>query len=162
VVECAILGLPAGQGDPLFDGVENKLAQVLFAIPALKALEFGAGCALAKLRGSQANDSFRYREGAVVTVTNNNGGILGGITTGMPVIFRATFKPTPSIARAQESVDLVTGTSAELTITGRHDPCVVLRALPCVEAAAAVVALDLLLDTAGSAGISSGSAHKID
>lgn len=145
VVECAVLGLPAGAGDPIFDGVENSIASIVFGIPAVKGVEFGAGFAVADMRGSGCNDSmYMAPDGSVRMRTNNAGGILGGIASGMPVIFRAAFKPTPSIAREQDTVDLRAHTDAKLSITGRHDPCVVPRAAPVVEAAACVAALDIL------------------
>ena len=145
VVECAVLGLPAGLGDPMFDGMENRIASVVFGIPAVKGLEFGAGFASSKKRGSENNDAFALRDGKLVTQTNRCGGILGGITTGMPLVFRAAFKPTPSIARAQQSVDLRTMEETSLRIVGRHDPCIVPRAVPVVEAAAALAVYDALL-----------------
>jgi chorismate synthase len=145
VVECAVIGLPAGIGDPMFDGVENFFARALFGIPALKGLEFGSGFEGAAARGSQNNDAFRMVGGAVATETNNSGGILGGITTGMPVVFRAAFKPTPSISQAQHTVSLSKAENTTLEITGRHDPCVALRAVPVIEAVAALVALDMIL-----------------
>ena len=145
-VECAITGLPAGLGDPMFGGVENRIASLVFGIPAVKGVDFGAGFSVACLRGSQNNDPLYYDENGVVkTRTNNAGGILGGITTGMPVIFQAAFKPTPSIGQEQDTVDLPAGENSKLTVTGRHDPCIVPRAAPVVEAAACLVALDLLL-----------------
>ena len=146
VVECAVLGLPAGLGDPMFDGLENRIASAVFGIPAVKGLEFGAGFAAAALRGSENNDAFAVKDGAVVTETNRCGGILGGISTGMPLRFRAAFKPTPSIAKPQKSVDLRTMEEAELTVAGRHDPCIVPRAVPVVEAAAALAVYDALLE----------------
>ena len=146
-VECIIEGLPAGLGDPMFDGMENRIAAIVFGIPAVKGLEFGAGFEAARMRGSENNDPFEYDEdGRVVTRTNNAGGILGGITNGMPIVFRAAFKPTPSIAKRQKTVDLVSGENADLAITGRHDPCIVPRAVPVVEAAAAIAVYDALLD----------------
>lgn len=146
VVECAAQGFPCGLGDPIFDGVENRLAAILFGIPAVKGLEFGAGFSAARLRGSENNDAFCYdANGNVKTATNRHGGILGGITSGMPVIFRLAFKPTPSIFREQHTVDLKEGCDALLKIKGRHDPCVVIRAVPVVEALTAVCLLDLLL-----------------
>ncbi len=149
-VECMILGLPAGLGDPMFDGIENRLARVLFGIPAVKGVEFGDGFALTQMRGSQANDPFCYDEtGAVRTQTNRNGGILGGITTGMPVRFRVGIKPTPSIGQPQKTVSLRTHAPAEIEIRGRHDPCIAQRAVPVIEAAAALVALDVLLCDSG-------------
>ncbi len=145
VVECAVLGLPAGLGDPIFDGMENRIASVVFGIPAVKGLEFGAGFALSAMRGSEANDPFRVDNGRVVTETDHCGGILGGITNGMPLVFRAAFKPTPSIAREQRTVDLSTMENTTLRIEGRHDPCIVPRAVPVVEAAAAIAVYDALL-----------------
>ena len=145
VVECAVLGLPAGLGDALFDGVESRLSAALFGIPAVKGVEFGTGFAAAALRGSENNDAFVLRGGKAVTETNRCGGILGGITDGMPIVLRAAFKPTPSIARTQQSVNLQSVTREELAITGRHDPCIVPRAVPCVEAAVAVAVYDALL-----------------
>lgn len=145
VIECAVLGLPAGLGGPLFDGMEGRIASIVFGIPAVKGIEFGAGFASARLRGSENNDPFTVENGTVKTVSNRCGGILGGITDGMPLTFRAAFKPTPSIARAQQSVNLKTLTPEALRVTGRHDPCIVPRAVPCVEAAAAVAVYDALL-----------------
>ena len=145
VVECAVLGLPAGLGDPIFGGMENRIAATAFGIPAVKGVEFGAGFAAAGMRGSEHNDPFTLKNGAVVTASNHAGGILGGITTGMPLRFRAAFKPTPSIAMAQRTLDLAGGKETLLHIGGRHDPCIVLRAVPCVEAAAALAVTDALL-----------------
>ena len=145
VIECAVLGLPAGLGDPMFDGMESRVAAAVFAIPAVKGVEFGAGFAAAQLRGSQNNDAFSVENGRIITTSNRCGGILGGITDGMPLTFRAAVKPTPSIAREQRSVDLATGETVPLTVTGRHDPCIVPRAVPCVEAAAAIAVYDALL-----------------
>ena len=142
VVECVIDGLPAGIGEPMFGGLENLLARAVFAIPAVKGVEFGAGFAAARLRGSENNDAFRVQNGRIVTETNHCGGILGGISTGMPVVFRAAFKPTPSISRQQNSVSLSRMENETLVIHGRHDPCIVPRAVPCVEAAAAIAVLD--------------------
>ena len=145
VIECAVLGLPAGLGDPMFDGMENRIAAAVFGIPAVKGIEFGAGFAAAGLRGSENNDAFSVENGRIITDSNHCGGILGGITNGMPLIFRAAVKPTPSLARPQQSVDLKTGEIVPLTVTGRHDPCIVPRAVPCLEAAAAIAVYDALL-----------------
>ena len=145
VIECVIRGLPCGIGDSLFDGVENQIARLVFAIPAVKGIEFGAGFFSSEMRGSENNDAFCIREGKVETVTNHSGGILGGISNRQPVIFRAAFKPTPSIAKPQQSVNLQTMKEETLCITGRHDPCIVPRAVPVVEAAAAVAIYDLIL-----------------
>lgn len=145
-IECMVTGLPAGLGDPMFDGIENRLARVLFGIPAVKGVEFGDGFALSEMRGSAANDPFGTdAQGNIITKTNRNGGILGGITTGMPVRFRVGIKPTPSIAQQQETVSLPEGTDTTIEIKGRHDPCIAQRAVPVVEAAAALTVLDVLL-----------------
>ena len=146
-VECAVTGFPTGLGEPMFDGVENRLAQMLFGIPAVKGVEFGSGFGCAQMRGSAHNDPYYYDEnGAVRTRTNHAGGICGGMTTGMPVCFRVAIKPTPSIALPQETVDPVAHCGAELEIRGRHDPCIVPRAVAVVEAAAALAVTGLLLE----------------
>ena len=145
VIECAVLGLPAGLGDPMFDGMENRIAAAVFGVPAVKGIEFGAGFAAAGLRGSENNDAFSVENGRIITDSNHCGGILGGITDGMPLTFRAAVKPTPYLARPQQSVDLKTGEIVPLTVTGRHDPCIVPRAVPCLEAAAAIAVYDALL-----------------
>ena len=149
-VECAATGLPAGLGDGMFDGMESRLARILFGIPAVKGLEFGDGFASSRLRGSENNDPFCVQSGHVATQTNHSGGILGGITNGMPLRLRAAFKPTPSIAKAQQSVNLTAMQQETLNIHGRHDPCIVPRAVPCVEAAAAVAILDSMLEFYGT------------
>jgi len=145
VVECGVWGLPAGFGDPFFDNIESRLAYGLFAVPAVKGVEFGAGFGAAKMRGSRYNDPFYMDWGTVKTKTNNSGGILGGISNGMPLLFRAAFKPTPSISLPQDSVNLVSGQAATLNVKGRHDPCIVPRAVPCVIATTAIVMLDIIL-----------------
>ena len=145
VIECAVLGLPAGLGDPMFGGMENRIAGIVFGIPAVKGVEFGAGFAAAKLRGSQNNDSYTVQDGRIETRSNHCGGILGGITNGMPLVFRAAIKPTPSIAMEQDSVNLETLTEEKLRVGGRHDPCIVPRAVPVMEAAAAIAVYDALL-----------------
>ena len=148
IVECAVTGLPAGLGDALFGGLECRMAPMLWAIPAVKGLEFGAGFGSTQLMGSQNNDPYFYdADGSVKTTTNNHGGVLGGITSGMPLVFHMAFKPTPSIAKLQQTVNLATGQNDTLQVTGRHDPCVALRAVPCVEAAAALALLDVLMDS---------------
>ena len=146
VIECVIEGLPAGIGDPMFGGLENRIARTVFAIPAVKGVEFGAGFAAARLRGSENNDPFCVENGKIVTKTNHCGGILGGISNGMPVVFRAAFKPTPSISREQDSVSLSRMEETKLVVYGRHDPCIVPRAVPCVEAAAAIAVLDAVME----------------
>ena len=148
VVECAVIGLPVGAGEPMFGGAENRIASLCFGIPAMKGIEFGAGFDAARRRGSQNNDPFYYdAQGQVKTRTNHAGGILGGITNGMPLVFRAAFKPTPSIAQEQDTVNLETGQNATLSIHGRHDPCIVPRAAAAVEAAACVAVLELLAES---------------
>lgn len=145
IVECYILGLPAGLGEPMFGGVESKIAQIVYGIPAVKAVEFGAGYAVGYLRGSQCNDPYTIVDGVVRTTTNNAGGILGGITNGMPVIFQAAIKPTPSISQLQQSVSISRQEITQLQVKGRHDPCIVPRAVPVVEAAASIAIFDLIL-----------------
>jgi len=145
IIEAAVTGLPAGVGEPFFDSVESALAHLMFSIPAVKGIEFGAGFRAAAMRGSEHNDPFVVEAGRVVTATNHAGGILGGITDGMPVTFRVVVKPTASIARPQRSVDLETMQATEVVVTGRHDPCIVPRGVPVVENAAAMTVLDLML-----------------
>ena len=149
IIECIIENVPAGIGEPMFDGIENRIAQAVFGIPAVKGIEFGNGFGCAALRGSENNDAFVLRGGRAMTETNRCGGILGGITTGAPLVFRAAFKPTPSIARRQRTVDLAAMRETTIEIAGRHDPCIVPRAVPCVEAAAAVVLYDILCSERG-------------
>ena len=144
IVECRITGVKAGIGSPIFDGLENQIARIVFAVPAVKGIEFGAGFTSAAMRGSENNDAFCLREGKIETETNHAGGILGGISDGMPILFRAAFKPTPSISKAQKSVNLNTMQQEELTVTGRHDPCIVPRAVPVMEAAAAIAIFDMI------------------
>lgn len=143
VVECAVCGMKPGYGDALFGGMEGKISSAVFAVPAVKGIEFGSGFSAAEKRGSENNDAFEIRNGGIATVTNNHGGILGGITSGMPIIFRAAFKPTPSIAKTQQSVSLSGGKNVALNIKGRHDPCVVKRGTVCIEAAAAIAVYDI-------------------
>ena len=145
VLETAILGLPAGVGEPYFDSVESKLAHLAFSIPAVKGIEFGTGFGFAGMRGSEANDAFRMTpEGAVVTATNHNAGINGGIANGMPVVFRTAVKPTPSIYKQQDTVDYISKKDSQLSIQGRHDPCIVPRAAIVQTCAAALAVGDLL------------------
>ena len=144
-IGCVVTGLPAGLGEPMFGGVESKIAQIVYGIPAVKGVEFGAGFECANLLGSQNNDAFSMENDRVVTLTNHCGGILGGITNGMPLLFRAAIKPTPSISRPQQSVSLLEGKNGQLVVKGRHDPCIVPRAVPVMEAAAAIAIYDLIL-----------------
>lgn len=146
VIRCFALGLPAGVGEPMFGGVENRLAAALFGIPAVRGVSFGDGFAAAAMRGSQHNDPFVTDGDTVRTRTNHAGGVLGGITTGMPLVVNVAIKPTASIAHEQDTVDLETMTNTTLTIHGRHDPCIVPRALPVVEAVTALTLLDMLLE----------------
>ena len=143
-IECAVTGIEAGFGEPMFDGVEGVIAKAVFGVPAIKGIEFGKGFELAQMRGSQSNDAFRYENGKVVTETNNCGGILGGITNGMPIVFKACVKPTPSISQKQKTVDLQKKENAELEIHGRHDPCIVPRAVPVIEAVTAIAIINLM------------------
>ncbi len=145
VIECAVTGVKAGLGDPMFDGVENGLAKNIFGIPAVKGIEFGNGFGATDLYGSENNDAFCIVDGEIKTATNNAGGINGGITNGMPIIFRTAIKPTPSIYKEQNSVSLANKTEQKLQIQGRHDPCIVQRAVPVVEAVTAFTVLDLII-----------------
>lgn len=144
ILETAVIGLPAGIGEPWFDTVEGVLSHALFSIPAIKGVEFGEGFGMADLRGSEANDALRIENGRVITVTNHNGGINGGITNGMPLIFRCAVKPTPSIFQEQDSVDLASGQNTTLTLQGRHDPAIIHRARVVVDSVVALVLCDLL------------------
>lgn len=150
VVECVVYGMPAGVGGPIFDGIEGKMAQMLYAVPAVKGVEFGNGFAGSGLRGSQNNDAFRYDDkGTVRLKTNHSGGILGGISVGdaAPIVFACAVKPTPSIAKTQETVNLAMKTNTEISVHGRHDPCIVPRCVPVIEAAGALALYDMILDT---------------
>ena len=144
IVECAAIGLPAGLGEHMFDGVEGRISSIVFGIPAVKGIEFGNGFECAHIRGSENNDPFRTDGQRIFTSTNNAGGILGGMTSGMPLIFRAAMKPTPSIFKEQDSVDMISMTNRRFSIKGRHDPCVVIRAVPVFEAAMAIAIVDML------------------
>ena len=146
ICECVATGLPVGAGSPLFDSLESQLSHALFGIPAVKGIEFGAGFSAARLHGSQNNDPYEVRDGAVAVRTNSAGGILGGLSTGAPVRFALAFKPIPSIPREQDSVDLMSFEPAKLAVHGRHDVCAAVRAVPIVEAVCALVLLDALID----------------
>jgi len=143
VIECRVTGLPVGLGEPFFDSVEGSIAHVVFSVPAVKAVEFGTGFGATRLRGSEHNDPFYFDGDRVATRSNHAGGILGGLTVGTPLVFRVAVKPTSSIAREQETIDLAAHTSVRLKVTGRHDPCITPRAVPVIEAVAAIALADL-------------------
>jgi len=145
IIECAVTGLPVGIGEPMFGGVESKISQIVYGIPAVKGVSFGLGHEYSANPASQLNDEFKFQDNTIVTYTNHCGGILGGISNGMPVIFDVVLKPTPSISRPQQTVNLKTGEITTLEVKGRHDPCIVPRAVPVVEAAAAIAIYDLIL-----------------
>ena len=145
VIECFVTGLPAGLGYPMFGGMESRIAQIVYGVPAVKGVDFGSGFSCSNMRGSKNNDPYIMKDGVISTKTNHAGGILGGITTGLPLIFRAAIKPTPSIAKPQESVSLSKGQVQTLEVKGRHDPCIVPRAVPVIEAAAAIAIFDAYL-----------------
>ena len=153
VLECIAAGIPAGVGGLLFGGMESRIAQILYAIPGVKGVEFGLGFALAQMRGSAANDPFRLADGKVVCETNHAGGVNGGITNGMPLVVRMAMRPTPSIALEQRTVDLSTMRETTLSVQGRHDPCLAARAIPVMEAAVAVAVLDAMLESAAAEGL---------
>ncbi|MEG0641701.1 MAG: chorismate synthase, partial [Clostridium sp.] len=144
IIETVILNMPGGIGSPIFDSVESIIAGGMFSVPAVKGVEFGRGFSMADMMGSEANDEYYIEDGNIKTYTNNNGGILGGITSGAPIVFKVAIKPTPSISKAQKSVNLSTMENTELKITGRHDPCIIPRAVVVVEAVTALCILDLL------------------
>ncbi len=146
IIECAVTGLPAGLGEPMFGGMESRIAQIVYGVPAVKAVQFGIGSSVANIPGSENNDAYYIQDGTVKTRTNNCGGILGGITNGMPLIFSAAIKPTPSISKPQQSVSLEGMYDKPLQIKGRHDPCIVPRAVPVIEAAAAIAIFDAWLE----------------
>ena len=145
IIECAVVGYPGGIGAPMFEGLENRLASTIFGIPAVRGVEFGAGFASASMNGSVHNDAYTVVDGKIMTKTNNHGGIIGGISTGMPIMLRVAIKPTPSIGQEQSTVDISCMKEVSLKIKGRHDPCIVPRAVACVEAAVGIVLLDMLL-----------------
>ncbi len=149
IIECVATGIPAGWGEPMFGGMESRIAQIIYGIPAVKGLDFGSGFTGSYMRGSENNDAFKIADGKVITATNNAGGILGGITNGMPLVFTVAVKPTPSIAKEQRSISLSVMTEKPLTVQGRHDPCIVPRAVPVIEAAAAIALFDAYLGSLG-------------
>ena len=151
-IECVCTGVPAGIGGLMFGGLESRLAMLLYAIPGVKGLEFGAGFRLAEMRGSAANDPIRVSDGRIYTETNNSGGINGGLSNGMPIVARLAFRPTPSIGREQKSINLETMENVNFRVRGRHDPCIVPRAVPVVEAAMCIGLLDAILETEGCNG----------
>ena len=144
VIECVINGVPVGTGEYMFDSIESKISHLMFGVPAVKGIEFGLGFDLAKMKGSNANDAFYYDNGVVKTKTNNNGGINGGIANGMPITFRVVIKPTPSIAKEQDTINLVTKENVKIKIEGRHDSCITPRAVPVIEAISAIAIFDSL------------------
>lgn len=144
-IECTVLGINPGVGNPFFDSVESTLAHLMFSVPAVKGIEFGKGFLMSELRGSQCNDEYYYDGEKVKTYTNNNGGITGGITNGMPILFKVGIKPTPSISKKQRTIDISEKKNSELIVEGRHDPCIVQRAVPVIEAVTAIGILDLVL-----------------
>ncbi|MBM6837210.1 chorismate synthase [Clostridium saudiense] len=143
-IECGVFGISAGIGNPFFDSVESTLAHLLFSVPAVKGVEFGRGFELTSMRGSEANDEIYYEDGEVKTKTNNNGGILGGITNGMPIIFTTAIKPTSSIGKEQNTINISSKENTILKVEGRHDPCIVQRAIPVIEAVTAIAMVELL------------------
>lgn len=149
IVECAVIGMEAGYGDPLYDGVENRLSQAMFGLGGVRGIEFGTGFEAARMRGSEHNDAYCIKDGKVATETNHCGGVIGGITNGMPIIFRVAFKPTASISIPQKTVSLSKMEETEIEIKGRHDPCIAIRALPCVEALTCAVMADIIISKDG-------------
>jgi chorismate synthase len=145
VIECIALNMPAGIGEPLFDALDADLAKALFGVPAVKGVEFGAGFRAAELTGSQNNDAFLLKNGKIITSTENAGGILGGLSSGMPIMIRVAIKPTPSIAKEQKTVNLSSMEEAPISVKGRHDPCVVPKAVPAIEASVAITLADHLI-----------------
>ena len=143
IIETAAINIPAGMGNPIFESIESHIASILFSIPAVKGVEFGAGFEITSMLGSEANDQYYYEDNKVKAYTNNNGGIIGGITNGMPIIIRTAIKPTPSIGKPQKSINIDSKINTEVVTTGRHDPCIVHRAVPVIDAAVAFAILDI-------------------
>ncbi len=144
IIECKVTNMPRGVGEPTFDSIESDLAKILFSVPAVKGFEIGAGFSVASKRGSENNDEFILKDGCVATKTNNDGGVNGGISNGMPIVFKVAMKPTPSIAKEQNSVNLKTLKEEKISVVGRHDPCIAIRAVPVIEACAAIVMYDMI------------------
>lgn len=149
IIEAAVINLPKGIGEPFFDSVESKISHLLFSIPAVKGVEFGAGFDITKMKGSNSNDELYIKDKEISTFSNNNGGILGGITNGMPIIFRAAIKPTPSIGKLQKTIDIEKEINTEIKVQGRHDPCIVPRAVPVIEAVCGIALVDLMMEKGG-------------
>ncbi|MBC2581936.1 chorismate synthase [Clostridium sp. DJ247] len=145
IIECAVLNVPPGIGNPFFDSVESTLAHLLFSVPAVKAIEFGKGFPITEMEGSESNDPYTIEDGKIKTLTNNNGGIIGGITNGMPIVLRCAIKPTASIGLEQQTIDIVEIKNTKLKVEGRHDPCIVPRVLPVIEAVSAIGVLEQLI-----------------
>lgn len=145
IVECGIIGMPIGIGEPMFDGIENKISQIIFAVPAIKGIEFGSGFKCTTMLGSEHNDTLISKNGEVKTKTNNSGGIVGGLSNSMPIVFRVAVKPTPSIKKVQTTLNIKTNEQEDIVIKGRHDSCIVPRIVPCIESAAAVAIYDFIL-----------------
>ena len=146
-IECAIIGIPVGIGNPIFDNIESKISSIIFSIPGVKGIDFGSGFDSSFMKGSQHNDNFIFENGKVKTLTNNHGGVLGGISSGMPIIFKVAFKPTPSIEKKQKTINFKNNSEQEIKIKGRHDPCIAIRAAPIIEAAAAIAISDLMISS---------------
>ncbi len=145
IIECVLQNVPAGVGEPLFDALDADLAKAVFIVPAVKGVEFGAGFKIAELKGSEANDAFKMQKNRIIAKTNVSGGILGGLSSGMPIVFRAAIKPTPSIAVEQETIDLSIMKNSSIKVGGRHDPCVVPKAVPVIESVAAITLVDHMI-----------------
>ena len=143
-IECAVVGFPKGHGTPLFDGIDSRLASLLFAVPAVRGVAFGSGFHAANMRGSEHNDPYRLVDGEVKTETNRHGGLIGGISTGMPIVFTVAVKPASGVAQPQKTLNLKTGKQETLTVSGRHDACIAVRAVPVIEAVTALALYDLL------------------